>query len=160
MAVPPPPGQVDARGMASSSGSPTRPGVHGLWASAIPALAFSGDFVAVTVDRSLGLSVLAGLVLVGTVTAWCSALSNAATALGVAVLGWLFATGFVLDSDGVLRVQWPSGVVLLLALLAVAAAASVGRSAAQARPAARLRRSSSATGTRETITTTPITGSR
>lgn len=147
--------------MGNFSGSPARPGVHGLWASAIPALAFAGDFVAVTVDRSLGLSVLAGLVLVGAVTAWCGALSNATTALGVAVLGWLFATGFVLDSDGVLRVQWPSGVVLLLALLVVATAASVGRrSVVQARPAARLRRSSSATGTRETITTKPITGSR
>lgn len=96
-----------------------------LWPTSAPALAFAGDFVGVTADRAVGLPTVAGVVVVATVTALCSRRVNAVTALGVAVLGWLFVTGFVLNSYGELHVHRLTGVALLVLLLAIAEATAM-----------------------------------
>lgn len=96
-----------------------------LWPTTVPALAFAGDFVGVTADRAVGLPTVAGVVVVATVTALCSRRVNAVTALGVAVLGWLFVTGFVLNRYGELHVHRLTGVALLVLLLAIAEATAM-----------------------------------
>jgi hypothetical protein len=100
----------------------------GVWASAAPALAFTGDAVASATDQAVGLSSVVGLLVVGVLTAACSVRVNASTALWIAVLGWLFVVGFVLNSYGELHVHgaeswWPLAALAFVAVVSSRATA-------------------------------------
>jgi hypothetical protein len=100
----------------------------GVWAATAPALAFTGDAVASATDQAVGLSSVVGLLVVGVITAACSVRVNASTALWIAVLGWLFVVGFVLNSYGELHVHgaegwWPLAVLAFVAVVSSRATA-------------------------------------
>lgn len=86
--------------------------------------AFWGSLVAVDVGRTTGLPVAARLACVAVVVAAVSIRQGAPVVLAAAVIGWLFATGFIENSAGQLRVRGPGDLVLLLGFAVVAWAAT------------------------------------
>lgn len=86
------------------------------------AAAFGGCYLAVTVAATAGVPAPAAVLLVALLVGVCSVGAGAPAALGSALLGWLFVTGFVVNRDGVLRLTGSADVVRLVVLLAVALA--------------------------------------
>ncbi|HEX6918634.1 MAG TPA: hypothetical protein VF314_00225 [Actinomycetes bacterium] len=95
-----------------------------VWAPAMLSLAFAADYVGVTVDHVAGWPISVGLALVTVVTAACCVRVRLPIALGVAVLGWAFLTGFVVNHYGQLRVTGTGDLWRLLMLLGTAALVS------------------------------------
>ena len=98
-----------------------------VWTTTAPAVAFAADFASVATDKVLGLPPGLALLVVAVVTAGCSVRTGLATALPVALLGWLFVVGFVVNRYGDVRASGAEGWWPLLGLLLVAATASVLR---------------------------------
>lgn len=88
------------------------------------AWAFGGSFVVVTAAHVLGLPHYVSLSLVGVVTALSARRAPLGQAVGGAVLGWLFVTGFVMNGYGELRYHGFADVERLLLLLGVAVASA------------------------------------
>lgn len=91
------------------------------------AAGFTGSFLAVTVANVLSLPASAGLLLVAIVVALSSLDATWAATLGVAVLGWLFVTGFLTNQLGELRIASSDDGWRLLLLVAVAMTSAAAR---------------------------------
>jgi hypothetical protein len=84
------------------------------------ASAFGVSFLLVAASHVVGLSTFWAVSLIALVVAVCSAGATWPASLGVGVIGWLFVTGFVINSLGELHVTGLSDVSRLLLLVGVA----------------------------------------
>ena len=87
--------------------------------------AFTGSFVAVTLTQVLALPDTWGLALVALVVVLSSIDATWPSAVGIAVLSWLFVTGFVTNSLGELRFNGPRDGPLPILLVGLAVLSGV-----------------------------------
>lgn len=93
------------------------------------AAAFSTSFLLVAVAQVVGLSTYEAVTLIAIVVGLCSTGATWPATLGVAVIGWLFVTGFVINSRGELHITGLPDLSRLLLMLGVAVASrAAGRS--------------------------------
>jgi hypothetical protein len=84
------------------------------------ASAFGASFLLVAVSHVVGLSTFWAVSLIALVVGVCSTGATWPASLGVGVIGWLFVTGFVINSLGELHVTGLSDVWRLLLLVGAA----------------------------------------
>jgi hypothetical protein len=84
------------------------------------ASAFGISFLLVAVSDVVGLPTYWAVALIALVVALCSTGATWPASLGVGVIGWLFVTGFVVNSLGELHITGLSDVGRLLLLVGVA----------------------------------------
>ncbi len=83
---------------------------------------FWGSLVTVDVTRPAGVPV--GLGALAALVACCSLRQRGLVPVGLAVVAWLVATGFLLDGSGALVLHGPADAVRLLGLVTVALGAA------------------------------------
>jgi hypothetical protein len=96
------------------------------------AAAFSTCLLFVAVSHEIGLPAHWGLPLIAVLVGACSTAATWPASLGVAATGWMFLTGFVINSHGELHIAGAPDVWRLLLMVVVATV-----STAASRPGAR-----------------------
>jgi hypothetical protein len=96
-----------------------------VWPSAAPAAAFSADLVVVALDGGHRWPMVSAFVVLAAVTAVCSVGVRPWTVALVALLGWMFATGFLSHAYGDLTPLGGADLARLGVLLLVGFAAAV-----------------------------------